>query len=784
MKTSFKGMSAVGMFALILSACNNSDTVAPLNVPPGPLLSGAVFTGNDNPVADAKVRVFPADYLPQPEDALGKRSAVASTPVLTHTNGKGEYVITGLSPGLYNILIESSGLASWRDSVSVAVDSTVVPADTLRPVGAFTGKLAIQPFDDPRNFQLQIQGSPFIALPDPKAGFVFAGMPQGRYRVRVSATGSGYRTAVFSAQVSAGGKDSAAQAWEPPYTGIPTVKGLTVTLDTLHGLARISWRAANFPRLANYVLERTPYFVSSLQVPPYYGSQYSLPSIRLGAVDTVWIDTIYPQHHTVTVYSPTTGTYTYDTTGLVDTTSYPLTYRIAIQDLSDNQGAFFDKVSVVAVSPSRVTTAINFGADSTSILYTQVGERGVVKVRFANPTRKVVQLAWEDKKGQVLRKQAYHDSAGLDSLSFTAPDTVGNKFFRVLITDDAGTVWKDSLSLPVVAWKRLADRPIAAYNHAGSFPVEMPVAALNDKLYTFGGSGADPHGASAAFDPATGKWTSIAEAPILGDPILAAGQIFMTSEEKLTAYDPVQDKWVEKPSWPFSRSIYHPGPNVVFQNKIVAFAISSYSGYYYYSNGSSAYYDIDANQSVNRGYINYMFDGSVIFPGRSKIYWSDNSFRLQDYDPETNATSSVGSMPNTYSPYQFLGEMNGFNYFLAGNAIMEIFDMDRETWTSAPAPQISGAFTSPYVTVTTPQSTYQFLNGKLYALWESAPNRINVEVYDPGVRTWSHASAIYSQGDRFVSTVVSGKLYVLSYYDKSSPQADSLPALYEYPPLP
>lgn len=120
-------------------------------------------------------------------------------------------------------------------------------------------------------------------------------------------------------------------------------------------------------------------------------------------------------------------------------------------------------------------------------------------------------------------------------------------------TVDMGTHWALNLANPSAGWKRLADMPNPRNHLTG--------VALAGRIYAIGGHYQQEYEAVTQrevdrFDPATGKWTRVADTPTLRSQTPAAAFVYgnrivlvggadrtQRSTDAIDAYDPSRNRW-------------------------------------------------------------------------------------------------------------------------------------------------------------------------------------------------------------------------------------------------
>jgi hypothetical protein len=716
-------------------------------------------------VEGAEIRIFPVDYLPQAGDALAK-AASGPQAYRAHTDAEGHYSLPAVAPGLYNVLAMRDGDVSLRDSIFLPAQAEW--ADTLRAAASLKGRVGVEPGDDPRGFAVQVVGLPYRAWLDIDGKFSLAGLPPGRLRLRIAREGSpDYREGNLDVTLARGGKEILDEPIDLVYLNVPAVKDFKVVMDTAAGIAKLTWSRPASPLIDHFVVIRdgSPLY-------PYSPNWITVE-------DTVFYDTLFPAGRIISSPGyPTDIPVVYP-----DTFVAKVQYRVAAAGRNDATGAFTGKLKVEAPPPGTVTTRFAFGDDSLPFVLLPIGQTGRLSLSFANPGRKVKKLEWKDAKGQTLRSQAFDAKKGRDSLEIDPPAAGDSAVVRVEATDASGHVWKDSLLVIGAPWKRLADRPLPAYGRAGRFQVDQPMLTVDGKIYVFGSQGAQSQTASNAFDPATGRWETLAEAPALGNAISVGGKAYVAAGDVLYAYDPARNHWDSVAALVSQGNEFAARPIFPSDGKI---AIGSWQADY-----RATYFDPASGTSLQFPEQNYYSSPFTIqfttarraylqFSGYN--YYGYGYYGLVSYKWASAVLTNITT--NTYAYTNNPVEINGFHYFVNASAYMTVFDEDRETFQSRVGPGFGPVDVYPYPPYTPQQVGVHVLGGRIFAFCLTRPGLVEVKSYLPGDRDWKTEAPIMVKGDHFATTEAGGAVYVLGYYGKGSPRADENPALYEYRPEP
>jgi uncharacterized protein (TIGR02145 family) len=391
-------------------------------------ISAMLYNPDGTAAVGAVVKVFEA----------ADTSKKALKTVITDKNGR--YTANGLSAGRYNVYAEKGSLVAFQDSVAVLDDTALVNDDTLETARKVTIIVGMQPNDDPRTVTVQILGSEiFFQNLDNRHGYcTFDKMAQGTYHLRLETTLEGYTTTYPTITITANSPDTLKDTIKMVYTGIPIVKGITATYDTLDGLVKLRWNKTDYENLQKYVIYRDDANALTLSTTP----------IGL-ATDTFFVDTVFKLTNSNSTFS--------------DTTVYNYEYRVAIRNNSQVIGMTYKNVAVVAASPTLVKTifysnvrhmGLNASTDSAS-----VNDTLQYTITATNPTRKLKQVIWTNLQSGIQIR-----SKNIDSGSLTISDTtkyvwttLGTKGIECKVIDDAGTIWKNTFSTAIVLDKSIIE---------------------------------------------------------------------------------------------------------------------------------------------------------------------------------------------------------------------------------------------------------------------------------------------------------------------------------------
>ncbi len=395
--------------------------------------------------------IYNPDYTPAVGAVVRFFVATDSTRTIAYqstTDASGHYSVSGLTKGTYNLLAysatglakvtdnmlaASASLIAYQDSIFVFTDTIIIRPDTLEKPGSITGIIGLQPNHDPRTATVQVLGTDIYSNVDQNGRFTLSPVAKGNYNLRLVTTLPDYTPTYVTISTQGQKKDTLADTLWLTYTGIPVVTGLTASYDSVSGQVHLSWNKAAYRDFQNYLIYRDAFDSINLSTNP------------IGAcTDTFFVDT---------VFNPRLAS---DNFSFSDTNDYHFKYRVCIENNSTKRGETYKYVDIVAASPKKVETtfaftffhiAKQFVSDSASI-----NDTILCYVNLNNLTRQLRNLAWTDvDAGKAVRTVTF------DSTKKTADDTLkyvwntaGVKRLACIVTDMAGTAWKDTAFITVV----------------------------------------------------------------------------------------------------------------------------------------------------------------------------------------------------------------------------------------------------------------------------------------------------------------------------------------------
>ena len=417
-----------------------------------------IYNPDNTPAVGAVVRFFVA---------TDSTRAIAYQ---TTTDTNGHYSTKRLVKGTYNMLAYSAkgfasgapkmlaaddSLIAYQNSIVVLSDTVLVNPDTLEKPGSITGIIGLQPNHDPRTVTVQVLGTDLYSNVDANGRFTLSPVARGSYNLRLVTTLTDYTPTYKTIQTAGQKMDTLSDTLWLLYTGIPVVTGLAATYDTVNGVVHLSWNKASYRDFQDYLIFRDDYNSMVLS---------AIPIAALG--DTFFVDTVFKRNLVNGQFS------------FIDTNDYHFKYRVCVENSSSKRGDAYRYVDIIAASPVKAATtfaftfyhiAKQFMTDSAS-----VNDSVRCSLKLSNPTRQLRSLVWTDiATGKTVRTNSFDSTkmAASDSLVY-AWNSVGEKKLECVVTDMAGTVWRDTARISIVK-----DAPVVNMTYS---PASI---AVNDTIH-------------------------------------------------------------------------------------------------------------------------------------------------------------------------------------------------------------------------------------------------------------------------------------------------------------
>jgi fibronectin type 3 domain-containing protein len=207
-----------------------------------PVISGMLFTADGKtPACSASVYVRIKDTASLQDMAVKKNSDTAA---VTITGCDGIFEVDSINAGLY-FIEGTDGVNNLVliDSVRVLCeDSTLkLPPAVLKPAGAIKGNVVLSEGGDPRKVLAILPTPERITMVDSLGNFKFDHIAEGRYAVRILPSLDNYEVFDTAGVSVASGDTTNLSVISLPFTGIPAVKHVAITYDTMQQKVILSW---------------------------------------------------------------------------------------------------------------------------------------------------------------------------------------------------------------------------------------------------------------------------------------------------------------------------------------------------------------------------------------------------------------------------------------------------------------------------------------------------------------------------------------------------------------
>jgi hypothetical protein len=369
--------------------------------------------GGKKPASGAIVKIFVA-------------GAIDTTPVaVCTTDNHGRYTFGELPAGAYNVWAKNGSTVLFQGPVQIAsLTESTLRDDTLESASSLTGKVDIHPCHDPRTVSVMVTGSDKkVTIDNSEGKFTLSELAGGTYTLLFSTTLTEYTPTFDTVIVASSSQNTVADPISLAYNGFPMVSDLRISQDTLHGIVTLSWNRIKNLSFQDYVIYRD------------YCKDFNFSTEILHATtDTFFIDS---------EYSPPPSS------------KHCLEYRVAMRTDLQEIGPMCRSARITYYTQAYRTTYFSdtvryLGLDTTCAT---INDKVRLFVNASNPIRSLVSLAWYDPfKGDTMLTI---DAAGLNKhtlsdkieLSF---DTIGINRAIVIVTDNAGVVWYDTIHVRII----------------------------------------------------------------------------------------------------------------------------------------------------------------------------------------------------------------------------------------------------------------------------------------------------------------------------------------------
>lgn len=246
------------VLAALLAGCDDpAGPVAGTNDETHTTITARVFLPDGStPAVGAIVNLVPRD---------GVRASATGL-----VDDKGYPVVPRVADGLYAMTASSGPLASWTDSVEVVAGRLRLDRDdTLQKAGSISGVVLLQPQHDPRTITVNVLGTDIWANVGLDGRFKLPELGSGLLRLRFQTSVTEYTPLFQTVRLDESQDTLLPDTLRLSFTGIPVILGLNAVNDSASGDILVSWRAADHPRLVDYVVYRDSASAIGYSTTPY-----------------------------------------------------------------------------------------------------------------------------------------------------------------------------------------------------------------------------------------------------------------------------------------------------------------------------------------------------------------------------------------------------------------------------------------------------------------------------------------------------------------------------------
>jgi len=388
--------------------------------------SAHVYTPQLAAAADIDVKVFD----------VGDTSRIPVYSTSTDRSGKFSLQLTD---GMYNVMFGDEYLAAFQDSVTIGGTFSTLHDDTLATTTTLLGTVIMDPSKNPRTATIQIMGTDRFANCSQAGTFIISGLAAGEYALRAASTEDQY-TPTYLPFVIPAHTDTTRITVDMIFTGIPTVRNLQVTYDTINGNVTLSWDSTTYYMAKEYLIYNSD--AAALSQMPFATTTGCNYSCTISYYDTV-----------------------------------PVTYYVAIRSKTLETGPVFEGI---AVKPRRPMT-IRMTSDSTPVF--NIHRENVLHVNVDGYSGSApLTYAWD-----IGCTGEFHGSSGPDTSVLLSEQALFSTVPIAVKVSTASVVRTDTIIKNVAfAWEKIAD-----FNDLlnDSYSEILTALVWNDALYAFTISG-------------------------------------------------------------------------------------------------------------------------------------------------------------------------------------------------------------------------------------------------------------------------------------------------------
>ncbi len=192
---------AAGIVLTLTNGCSRNIAGATTETTNG--IVGSIRTGDDKPAADAIVRLFPDEYDPVADSALGGR-------FIDTADANGNYRFSRIAAGKYSVLARNldAALSSMVRDIAVTDDSlTTVPAETISRSGSIIADFS--PGGVAAGAYVYIPGSDISSPVGSDGSALLADVPPGTFTSVILASGNNEKRNVIRNKITLAAGDTA-----------------------------------------------------------------------------------------------------------------------------------------------------------------------------------------------------------------------------------------------------------------------------------------------------------------------------------------------------------------------------------------------------------------------------------------------------------------------------------------------------------------------------------------------------------------------------------------------
>lgn len=212
---------------------------------------GIVYRSDYTPAANICIRFIDTGAVASPSQAVFVDSV--------YTDALGQYAVTALQAGVYNIFGESGGEYFYHHNVLINHDTTRHDTliDTLGQPGSVSGIVKHQYHAGSGFITMLMPGAGRYSVPDDTSGaFYVSYLARGTYRIRFHTTLQNYATKDTTITIRAGVNDTLSDTVYLACDGIPQITGFAGTYDTLSHRVIVSWNPLPVSLITGYTVYR------------------------------------------------------------------------------------------------------------------------------------------------------------------------------------------------------------------------------------------------------------------------------------------------------------------------------------------------------------------------------------------------------------------------------------------------------------------------------------------------------------------------------------------------